>query len=256
MKRCMVLVLCIATVAGSILFPSTAYIYTDDPIDDPKEYQAMRALEDQILGNGEETAGVAQLRLDEAVRTYLLSPEEFLLHAEMGTLSQVRENTSYSWKVPVYMDEETGAYKYVSFGYLKNGRFEYIVGTVPAGSYNLQEHLFYPEETLRRLHDAGVSETSNVYVISISNMSLDVVVAEEEGCVKVIPFASRPDFLKLENGKVISLEELAEKVDEYRDSTNGSRDYVPWLVAGGTVLLAAVYIFRRGISGKKEKFVR
>ena len=249
MKRCVVFVLCLAAVAGSFLFPSAAYVYLNDHIDDPQEYQFMRAVEDQILGNGEETADVVQLRLDDAVRTYLLSPEEFLLHIEKGTLGQVRENAGYSWEIPIYMDEETGAYKYVSFGYLNNGRFEYIVVTVPAGSYNMQEYLFYPEETLHRLYDAGVSESSDVYVISISNMILDVVIAEDEGCVKVIPFASRPDFLKVENGKVMSLEELAEKVGEYQDSTKESRDYVPFLAAGGVVLLTAVYIFRRGRSG-------
>ena len=252
MKRCVVFVLCLAAVAGAFLFPSAAYIYSNDHIDDPQEYQAMRAVEGQILGNGEETAGVAQLSLEDAVRLYLLSPEGFLLHIEKGTLSQVRENAGYCWKIPIYMDEETGAYKYVSFGYLDNGRFEYIVGTVPAGSYNMHEYLFYQEETLRRIYDAGVSKNSDIYVISISDVNMDIVVAEEEGRVKVIPFAARPDFLKLENGKVVSLEELAEKVREYRDSTKESRDYVPSLAAGGVVLLTAVYILRRVISGRSR----
>lgn len=265
MRRFSIFTLCLMMMLSLFIIPTSAYVFTDDPISDPNEYRLMRKMEAQILNNTTMPANISSdapsLQLDQAVRTYIFTPEEFLSQVQDGTVTRPGEDASYSWEVPIYFDEETGAYKQTSFGYLSNGSFEYITYSAPSNEYNDRQYLFHPEETLSLLYSAGISENADIYVFSLSNVSVDFVIAEEDGNFWVVPYASRPDFLDLKNGTVMTLDAFAEKLDAYMNETSGggplsgggggggrmsfdiSSISPLWWLAGGFLLCVAVYCF-------------
>lgn len=243
---------------------ASAYVYTDDPISDPNEYRLMRKMEAQILDDTAMPASISSdapsLQLDQAVRTYIFTPEEFLSQVQDGTVTRPGEDASYSWEVPIYFDEETGGHQYASFGYLADGSFEYIIATASDNKFGYTDFLFYPEDTLDLLYDAEVKESADIYVIHLSNVKINLVIAEEDGNFWVVPYASRPDFLDLKNGTVMTLDAFAEKLDAYMNETSGggplsggggggrmsfdiSSISPLWWLAGGFLLCVAVYCF-------------
>ena len=246
---------------------SFAYVYTEDsPASSSAEYELMNSMGAIILAhaNDDSVSALAQsaiptsLPLDQAVRAYILTPTEFLSHSESGTIGQIRDDGGYSWEVPVYFDPETGAYQYASFGYLDNGSFDYITVTAPEGSENSQYYLFYPDETLEILYEAGVPTDADVYLLSISDIYLTLVVAQQNDTFWVLPYADRPDLLGLENGVVTTLGQITQKTEYFLEQTApdsyglfsgggaGKSNYF-WgiLIAAAILVCAAVWFFRK-----------
>lgn len=243
-----------------IYCPAAAYHFMEDPVSDSYEYQFM-ALVKQYAFDSADTLPSSAYRfsaegLDDAVRLYTLSPDEFLTLCRNGSFGLLEIDNNYSWEIPIYMDEETGAYQCVSFGYLDNGTFDYIISTASTNDFGADDYLFYPEQAVEALYRAGASEDADIYLVSVTDIHLKLVVAEEKGVFWVVPYASRPDFLKLKNGTAMTLEGVADKVETYLNENSpastwgiaagggvGPSGHLPLGLAGIAFLCITVFIF-------------
>ena len=251
---------CLLLLANLLCCTAAAYHFMEDPVSDSSEYRFMSLVRQYAFDSADSLPPGAYRfsaeGLDDAVRLYTLSPDEFLTLCRDGSFGLSAIDDSYSWELPIYMDEETGAYQCVSFGYLNNGTFDYIISTASANDFGADDYLFYPEQAVEVLYRAGASEDAHIYLASVTDIHLKLVVAEEEGVFWVVPYASRPDFLKLNNGTAMTLEDVVDKVEAYWNENSpagtwgiaagggsGLSGHLPLGLAGIAFLSIAVFLF-------------
>lgn len=256
--RFSVLALCFVITLPLFSVPAFAYIYTDDPITDPYELRMIEKMEQDIMTDDDVSsacvaAGLQTLPLERAVRTYVLSPEEFLAQVEDGTFARPGEGARHTWEIPLYFDEETGAHCDISFDDLNGGRFQPRISSKPDHGAKDRQYLFYPETVFDKFYKAGIGKSAEIYVLSLRDFGQrlgfgqsDFVVAEENGTFMVLPQVLQPSFFKLNNETIIPLDEFAGKIASYIEGqTSPSRRPVGILevLAGGFLLCAVVYCF-------------
>ena len=178
MKRFFSLAAALVLLAGALCAPAAACCYAQDSIADPEVAQRMEGLIPMVLEAiyGEDEPPVSTVSLDRAVRTYRISYEAFLEAVDRDILDLAWEEAGYVWKLPVYMDEETGAYALATVGGTGSS---YTTSSYPGDNFGMHDYVFYPQQTLDILREAGVSQTADIYVLSLSGVKLDFVVAEE-----------------------------------------------------------------------------
>lgn len=238
MKQLSVLFCCIFLFLCTIFSCAATYNYTEDPVTNPSERHIMELVQQYALestNNALSNVCVSPADpLDGAVRTYPLSSESFLNQYADGSFKRSEIDDTYRWELPIYLDGETGSYKYATFGYLEDGTFDYVITSLPADNFDMQHYLFHPDETIELLYEAGASDSSDIYVISIAELYLNIVVAEYEDGFIAIPYAARPDFLKVKNGVPTSIESVADTISTYiqaqQDSNKGG------VATGGGIL--------------------
>lgn len=234
------------------------YNYTQDKLDHGTELALVQVYEREALrgiyGDDVPTADLPAFDLDHAVRVYTIHAQEFFTAVQSHTLGQVRDSHPYAWQIPIHEDEN--GYQFVSFGYLADGQFTYITSSAPAGLPNKLAYAFHPEEIQRILLENGVSEAADLYVLSIINEALHIVVAEEDGTYWMIPFTTRPEFFGWENGTLMSSAELTASLRIYLNRREAGRG----LLAGGIVgthrrliAVAGLSVCLLGVSMGKER---
>ena len=221
MKRFFSLAAALVLLAGALCAPA-AYCYAQDPIADPEVAQRMEGLIPMVLEAiyGEDEPPVSTVSLDRAVRTYRISYEAFLEAVDRDILDLAWEEAGYVWKLPVYMDEETGAYALATVGGTGSS---YTTSSYPGDNFGMHDYVFYPQQTLDILREAGVSQAADIYVLSLSGVKLDFVVAEEpDGEMTLLPYSSRPDFLGMDNGVPLTPQQAAQTMQDYLEENGGT----------------------------------
>ena len=195
------------------------YDYRLDNIENSKEYKDIIEFQDDILsdiygnavGSGENS--VSEIDFTRAVKTYNYTLEALLNNISNGTLLQnIRNNDNYSWKVPVGLREDGGDHAVIYK--LPDDKFSYY--TVSASKTGMKQvyYIFNPRQT-SDLIDEENKEFNNIYALSISNMSMDLIVIDSKDAISFIPFASRDDLLEIENGKIYTSNEMSDVVNKY-----------------------------------------
>lgn len=192
--------------------------------------------------SGEEGAvppGLDASNWAQAKRVHVFTPQEFLRALKQGTLEEAIASAPTIWRVPVSCGDS--GYSYINAG---ASGYTTVYGSADTG--NDAPYLFEPEIIPADIFDRGGA----VYIVTVlENINADFIVALSEEGPRLVPYSTRPDFLKLENGRVYSSGEVAAALTElsrsmaWPDFGRGAA-VIAVLLADGAVL--AVWVKRRG----------
>ncbi len=196
-----------------------SYDFREDAMNDA-EREIAETMEGNILFHsynctGEPSARPYSERLDWdlAKRVYQFTSQEFTSALTCGTLEDAIASAPSIWKVPVYYGDSDYAYANVGTSGNSPG-YTTVYGNADTG--NDAPYLFEPE-----IVPAGMfGREGSTYIVAVSDygfgMNFVITLTEEE--VRLVPYSTRPDFLKLENGMIYSSGEVVTALSELSGS--------------------------------------
>lgn len=235
--RSLILIVCILMCGSITVLAQENYDYREENITDYREFNEICAMEKRILDtfvNSEDTDGaekVQQLDFSRSVKVLSFNVNDFLTQIKSEEFIEYLANhETYTWRIPVQDRGEKGADYAVAY-VNKSGKWTYYTASSENEIGRQQvEYIFEPEQ-LNQILAVGKIAPDKIYALGISDIGLDCIVIEMDGTVGIIPYASRPDFFELENGKIYSLEEMGQKILNYMEET--SYDYTANNAGGG-----------------------
>ncbi len=232
-----------------IPYPLGAYL------PDTPDYEGARGFDGEMRRQADSLADAltvipARIRYGHAAQVFLI--EKLGSYAD---IEAARTSGEYLWKIPVVSEGQ----HIVSSLRAKDGR---LTGcSTEAGSAKSSGQTAYIFD--RSLVENAIAESGldagDVIVCSVPSAFVDFVSFKAGGGDYVIPFAARPDFWDLENGRVYELDEMIPEVEKLianSDPFGGASGVSPlWLIAGAAALAAAitlVVIWLRRRAGMKR----
>lgn len=219
-----------AFMAAALVLGTSAFAYDmrNEQLVNEETKQALAQLETEIWACLDrmnatyfsQSSTQGEIDFTSAVMVYTFEPEAFLDGVQKGTLFLERNTAgTVGWRIPVR--EDTEAYEYVCARQREDGEFAFL--TV-SGQYELSEnpawYAFYPQELNALLTQEFSNGFENLFVAAMShNVDLDCVVVESGGEWYYIPYASVPEFLGVDNGRVYTSEEMAQHLEQYLAET-------------------------------------
>ncbi len=144
-----------------------------------------------------------QINFDNSVKVYSLS--------KLNSVEDIKnavDSGSYFYKVPLLADK---GYIYSTLRVSDNRIVGYDTSMTYDKSINQATYLFEPQ-FVENIVKKNNLDFKNPIVFTIPSIKTDFIFVYDDNPL-VIPFASRPDFLKLENGKIYEFKEFAEAVN-------------------------------------------
>lgn len=246
--------LCAAVLAGGEPFSPFGGTLADSPdFESAKSFEAdIRSQVDSLSSGGE---AMGEIPYDKAVQVFITEDLR-----SFGDIESAKTGGEYVWRIPVV----SGDQRIVSSLRAVKGK---LTGcSSEAGTYESMKreaYLFDPsliENTL----DASGADRGDYMVCTVPSVQVDYISFNAEGKTRVIPFASRPDFWGLENGRAYDLEEFIKEVNTlisdsgplYGGGSGAGGDISPiWYVlcaAAAAAIAAAVIIVLRKRSAAKR----
>lgn len=213
------------------------YDYREEEISDFEEYEEICEMENGILETFDTNEYAVfseketKLDISSSVKVLTFDVNDFLVQLKSEGFIEYLENYEvYCWRIPVQDRGEKGADYAVAY-VNKNGEWAYYTASSDNEIGRQQvEYIFAAEEIEQILSENKIVATK-LYALAISNIGLDCIVVEMNGTVGIIPYAARPEFLGLENGKIYSQEEIGQKISNYMEES--SYDFTADGINGG-----------------------
>ena len=221
------------------VFAQERYDYREDDICNFEEYEEICGMEKNILGtfsHAEDvgnTKNVSKLDFSKGVKVLRYDANEFVEQLKSDEIMQyLADYGDYCWRIPVQDRGENGA-DYAVIYKNNSGKWRYYTtrSENKIGSQQV-EYIFNPDLVGQILSENEMIP-EQLYAIGISNIGLDCIIVQSQGEVGIIPFASRPEFLEIVNGKVYSPEDMSKKIKAYLDTS--SYDFTAEDTSGGGV---------------------
>ena len=208
------------------VFAQESYDYREDDICNFEEYEEICGMEKNILGTFSSTddAGitknVTKLDISKGVKVLRFDAKDFIEQLKSDAVIQyLADYSDYFWRIPVQDRGENGADYAVAY---KNnsGAWKYYTASSENKTGSQQVAYIFDVDLVDRILSEKGIVPEQLYAIGISNIGLDCIVVQSQGAIGIIPFASRPEFLGVDNGKVYSPEEMSQKIKEYLEASS------------------------------------
>ncbi len=218
-------------------------------IEEAPEYASLVRLEEELLGQLQVLAEKAKLEnlptsidFTKMVRVFVVDHPN-----SADAVTEAKESRSYYYRIPLMVDT----------GYV------FATASVEKGTVTGYETSMTPDKTLGQvsyLFEEGLAgdiladfegEIDEIAVFTIPAIQTDFVSFTSEGKAYAIPFASRPDLLKLDNGEICELDQFLPcadaflremQGDEYEENQGGKNTGILVFIIVA-VFLAATGIF-------------
>lgn len=211
MKKALARIIVVILTAALLILPSHAYDYREDKLTET-EWISDQAVLDEVAGMGGSAApgDETAVRFDDAVKVYRFEWEDFVGNLKSNTLGRQLETHDWTvWIAPISGYEEGRAV--VFFG-------EDSFSTAKSND---------PREELTFLHSPEVIEQAlasqtydSVYLTEIPQWYIYFVTLLSGDEVKLMPYASRPEFMVLENGVWYSADEMTAILETFAEDTS------------------------------------
>ena len=142
-----------------------------------------------------------------------------------------KDSRSYYYRVPLLVD--TG-YVYSTF-VISDGKVSGYDTSITYDTTMGQVTYLFDEDVVRNLFATVDKKVTDVAVLTIPEIKADFVYFSSGGEAFAIPFASRPDFWELDNGKIYKYEELAKCAKALLNEMSGEYTFADNVGGGGAV---------------------
>ena len=197
--------------------PAFAYDYRSESIENDQNAQAMYSMEEAVLGS---LADDAERWIDFASAVEVHHYEWLDFIAMLGSDDPAAAMENHVWKNWIVPIRGGSGCEYVVLG-------AESYSTVQNANQKEELTFLYSPEVV----DAALESKNfdNVYVVEIPQWHVYFVVLLHEGTLELMPFASRPDFLLVENGMWYTRDDMIAVLSAYAETTQPGST----LTAGG-----------------------
>lgn len=235
----LIIVLCFTILSTVTVFAQECYDYRKENICNFEEYEEICGMEKNILGTFSHTddtgnkKNVTKLDISKGVKVLRFDAKDFIEQLNSDAVIQYLANyDDYCWRIPVQDRGENGAdYAVVYMNY--SGKWSYYTTSSENKIGSQQVEYIFDLDLVDQILSENEMIPEQLYAIGISNIGLDCIVVQSQGEIGIIPFASRPEFLGVDNGKVYSPEAMSQKIKDYLDAS--SYDFTAENASGGGV---------------------
>lgn len=157
-----------------------------------------------------------------AVKTYNFTPKDLLDNISNDTLLlSLKDNTNYSWKVPIATRAD--GYDYAVISKNTDGNLSiYTASTTNDGAQQVN-YIFNQTQISEIISRNQINDVQNLYALSISQINMDLIVIDYQNTIDYIPFASRADLLEVDNGSLYTSVEISDVLNKYIKATNNNQ---------------------------------
>lgn len=191
-------------------------------IEESAEYTSIISLENDLLRQMQVLAVTTKRETLPTSIDFKLAVKVFALDNldSANAIKTVCNNGSYYYRIPLAVDE---GYIYTTI-VVTDGK---VTGYDTSMTYDTslgQVSYLFDEQLVGELLATFSEKVSNVVVLTIPAIKTDFVYFEAGGKAYAIPFSSRPEFLKLDNGKIYEYDKFLScakaLIGEVQDSSN------------------------------------
>lgn len=211
MKRIISIAVLVILIINSVSLKIYAYDYREDTLESSDDKEEVMGLEQDIIrrssGNiysGSSTGNT--IDFNSAVKVYLFEADELIALLDNGVF-QIETDRQYVWKIPVLENDKE--YRYTVVGRDENGSY---------GFTNVISPIDVEKQTPYIFGDIGLeskfSDIEEACIVSIPMWSVDFILVKDNG-MKIIPYATRPDFFGFTNGMVYSASDMKKLLEDY-----------------------------------------
>lgn len=228
MKKVLLPILLFSVVA-LLALPVFAYDYRDvnltsneimqlDPIAE-KILIASNSFYELEQSNNSTNVSKKSIEWEKAIQVFNFEPDAFI-----DTIQTVDWENSFSnraniiWKIPIkdiIKAEETHHIYAVLSNPAQTNHNDikyYVATTNPAGQSNA-DHMYMTNPIPQNINTTNAS----IYLASIDSFEIDFIIVKESENVTIIPFATRPDFIELNNGQAYTDKEVYNALSAYME---------------------------------------
>lgn len=198
------------------------YDFRDETLQDSAEYDDISSLQDNILdylymdsnASTYSTESTTEIDFTNASKVFVYTPQELLtLLNSNNIVDNIQKNPNYCWKIPV-ANRDDGVDYAVAYTDASGNWTYYTASTTELGK-NEVLYIIDPDNINNTLSENNIKYVQQMYALTISDMGMDMLIVDTGTKLFVIPYASRPDFFNLENGKAYSTTDMYEIINTY-----------------------------------------
>ena len=213
------------------------YDFRNETLTDFTEYDDISALQDDILDSlytnlydsNSSIKSNTKIDFTNATKVYVYTPQELLaLLNSDNIVDNISRTSNYCWKIPV-ANKSDGVDYAVAYTN-SSGNWTYYTASTTEFGKNEVLYIIDPDNINDTLLKNKIEYIQQLYALTISEMSMDLLVIDTGAETFAIPYASRPDFLNLENGKAYSTTDMYEILNTYFSEQTSLSD---WPSGGG-----------------------
>lgn len=198
------------------------YDFRNETLSDSTEFSDISLLQDDILDslytNSSDSASSTKnnIKIDfsEATKVFVYTPQQFLSLLDSNVIvDSILQNPNYCWKIPVSIRTDGIDYAVAYMNPSGNWTY-YTASTTELGKKEVQ-YIIDPDNIKNTLSQNKIDNIQHLYALTISDLAMDLLIIDTGTETFLIPYASRPEFLNLENGKAYSITDMYEILDTY-----------------------------------------
>lgn len=203
------------------------YDYRTTELSETSDYRAIQNAQSEInqvvqAMKGNDTPQIsrksATVSLENGVKVYSYSMENLLeLLGNSKLSSDFLKNDRYGWIFP--LSKNTNGYEVVIASHTSSG-YSYEGNVCEDNRDETLDYIFTPELVEQTLQKNDISDPDIVVPLNILRYRTHIIFVESGDNSYVIPFASNPEYLGLENNTLYTVDQFCTQVESHKTSSD------------------------------------